>query len=155
MNLKNYSSTVPASQTIATIEAFLAECGVSSVFKQFEDKIPVAIFFQVELPAINGAPRRFTVRLPAKVNDVQEYLWRDYCRNHRRLIKSKQDLAEQAARTAWKIQRDWVEVQMSLIKLKQADFLEVFMGFIWNGEQTFYQQIQAGQFKQLPQSTQS
>lgn len=134
MNLKNYTSSVSAAQTISYIEAYLASCGVSAVSKQYENTIPVALFFHVDLDG-----KKFTIRLPAKVKDVQDYLWKEYCGSTRRPRKTIKDFAEQAARTAWKIQQDWVQVQMSLIKLKQADFLEVFMGYLWDGEQTFYQ----------------
>lgn len=66
----------------------------------------------------------------------------------------KKSFYEQAVRTAWRIQQDWVEVQMSLIKLGQADFREVFMAFIWDGEtkQTFFETMRGNNFKQLPES---
>lgn len=148
MNLKNYTSSTPAHQTISYIEAYLASAGVSGISKQYDNGQPSAIFFHIDLP-----PNRFTVRLPARVSDVQEYLWQDYCSKTRRPRKDKADFLDQAARTAWKIQQDWVQVQISLIKLKQADFLEVFMGFLWDGKQSYFQSLENTKFKQLPQST--
>jgi hypothetical protein len=62
----------------------------------------------------------------------------------------KEDFIDQAARTAWRLQEDDVRVQTSLIMLKQRTVVEAFMSSIWDGEQTFYQRIQAGGFKQLP-----
>jgi len=149
MNLKNYSSSVPAHQTIAYIEAYLADCGVSGVTKQYEGKVPAALFFHIDL----GPSGRFTIRLPAKVVEVQDYLWRDYCASTRRPRKVRADFEEQAARTAWKIQQDWVQVQMSLIKLKQVDFLQVFMGFLWDGKQSYYDAIKGAGFKALAEKT--
>lgn len=148
MNLKNYTSACPAHQTIAHIEAYLASAGVTGISKQYENGQPSAIFFHIDLP-----PSQYTVRLPARVADVQEFLWQDYCCKTRRPRKEKKDFLEQASRTAWKIQQDWVQVQISLIKLKQASFLEVFMGFLWDGKQSYYQSIEASKFKALPQST--
>jgi hypothetical protein len=147
-SLKNYTSSVPAYQTISYIEAYLAECGVSGISKQLEDKRIVALFFHVEMGG-----KKFTIRLPAKVSEVQEWLWRNYCASVSKPRKKKEDFAEQAERTAWKIQQDFVQVQMSLIKLKQVDFIEVFMGFVWDGEQSYYQRIQGSGFKQLAEST--
>jgi hypothetical protein len=147
MNLKNYTSSTPAHQTISFIEAYLASAGVTGISKQYDNGQPVAIFFHIDLP-----PNRFTVRLPARVEDVQSFLWQEYCASVRKPRKTREDFREQAARTAWKIQQDWVQVQMSLIKLKQADFLEVFMGFLWDGKQSFYQQLEGAKFKQLPQT---
>ena len=145
MNLKNYTSNVPFERTISLIEAYLAECGVTGITKQYEDKLPVAVFFHIDL----GAAGRFTIRLPARVKEVQDYLWRDYAASVRRPRKVKEDFAAQAVMTAWKLQQDWVQVQMSLIRLKQVDFLQVFMGFIWTGQQTYYDQVKESGLKLL------
>lgn len=152
MNLKNYTSNVPAHQTIAFIEAYLADCGVTGITKQIEGGVPTALFFHIDM----GNEGRFTVRLPAKVNDVLEFLWRDYVSGHTTRFapkKKKEEFLDQACRTAWKLQQDWVQVQMSLIKLKQVDFLEVFMGFLWDGKKTYYEQVKGQGFKALPEST--
>jgi hypothetical protein len=148
MKLKNYTSSVQANTTISYIEAYLAQCGVTGISKQYENGVPVAIFFHIEMP-----PSRYTIRLPAKVRLVQEELWKDYVNTSRRPRKTKEDFADQAARTAWKIQQDWVQVQMTLITLKQADFREVFMGFLWDGKQSYFEMLEDGKFKQLPQQT--
>jgi|SRR5579864_5478783 len=146
MNLKNYTSNIPANTTISYIETYLAECGVMGISKQFEKGMPVALFFHVEL-----RNKTFTIRLPAKVQEVHECLWKDYVTSHTRPKKVKEDFLEQASRTAWKIQQDWVQVQMSLIKLKQVDFIEVFMGFIYDGKQSYYDRVKNGDFKALPE----
>ncbi len=149
MNLKNYTSSIPAATTISYIEAYLASCGVSGISKQYENGVPIAIFFHVEFP-----PDKYTIRLPAKINEVHDVMWREHLASLRGASRrSKEDFRDQAARTAWKIQQDWVQVQMSLIKLKQADFRELFMAFLWDGKQSYYQSLSAGGFKQLPQST--
>lgn len=146
MNLKNYTSSVPAATTISYIESYLATAGVTGISKQYDNGKPVAIFFHIELPH-----NRYTVRLPARITDVQDFLWNEYVAGTRRPRKTRDDFYEQAERTAWKIQQDWVQVQISLIKLKQADFLEVFMGFLWDGKQSYYQALEKGQFKALPE----
>lgn len=148
MNLKNYTSNIAEHTTISYIEAYLAQCGVTGISKQYEGGVPVALFFHVDLPA-----NRFTIRLPAKVDEVQEFFWKEYVSCTKRPRKTKEDFREQALRTAWKIQQDWVQVQMSLIKLKQVDFLEVFMGFLWDGKHSYYETLENSKFKQLPQST--
>jgi hypothetical protein len=40
-----------------------------------------------------------------------------------------------------------------MIKLKQAEFLQVFMAYIWDGQQTYYEFIKGNKFKALPEST--
>jgi hypothetical protein len=151
MNLKNYTSSVPAFTTISYIESYLASCGVTGISKQYHPvtKQPEAIFFHIDMP-----PSRYTIKLPAQVDAVLDFIWHDYVESHskhRKLSRCKEDFRDQATRTAWKIQQDWVQVQMSLIKLKQADFLQVFMGYLWDGKQSYYQAVEASKFKALPQ----
>lgn len=150
MNLKNYTSSVAANTTISYIETYLAECGVCGITKQFENGQPVAVIFHAQ-----EGDRFYTIRLPARVSEVQDFLYRDYISSHKRPRAgvTTESFREQAARTAWKIQQDWVQVQMSLIKLKQADFLQVFMAYLWDGKRSYYEQLKAGGFKALPEKT--
>lgn len=148
MNLKNYTSSTPANTTISYIETYLADCGVCGVSKEFDKGQPVAMQFHIDM-----AGKHFCVRLPANVDGVQDFLWRDYVNSRVRPKKTKDDFREQAARTAWKIQQDWVQVQMSLIKLKQADFIQVFMAFLWDGKQSYYDTIKNKNFLALPEKT--
>lgn len=50
---------------------------------------------------------------------------------------------EQAEKVAWRILKDWVEVQMALIDIGMVQFEEVFMPYIEvdNG-QTIYQRLE-------------
>lgn len=147
MNLKNYTSTVNAITTISYIETYLADCGVTGISKEFKEGMPVALYFRT-----TEQGKIFTVRLPSHVPEVLEYLWADYLRSAKRPRKCKEDFKEQAMRVAWKIQQDWVQVQMSLVKLKQAAVMQVFMAFIWDGEKTFFEQLKSGGFKQIAQT---
>jgi hypothetical protein len=45
---------------------------------------------------------------------------------------------------------DWVQVQVSMIKLKQMKTLQVFLPYLWDGNQTFFEALEAKQFKALP-----
>jgi hypothetical protein len=150
MNLKNYTSSVPASTTIARIEGYLADCGVSGTTKEFARGQPVALSFHIKLDG-----RDYTIRLPANVEAVQGALYNDYIstRTRPRDTVTKDSFLDQATKTAWKLQQDWVQVQMSLIKLNQVDFRQAFLAYFWDGEKTFYEQLQASKFKALPEST--
>ncbi len=45
--------------------------------------------------------------------------------------------------------QDWVAVQMSLIQMHQAETLQVFLPFVWDGRRTFYQAVKETGFKAL------
>lgn len=149
MNLKNYTSSVPVAQTISYLEAYLSDHpGVSAIAKEIKGGRIQSIMFQIKVD-----DRTHTIKLPAKIDQVLDVLWRDYCKGTIRPRKVKEDFAQQAERTAWKIQQDWVQIQMTLIRLRQADFLEVFMGYLWDGGQTYYDYLKGTKFKALPLST--
>lgn len=68
--------------------------------------------------------------------------------------KKKSDFAEQAERTAWKIIQDWVEVQMSMIQTGQAETLQVFLPYVFDGKKTYYQALSESKFAGLlPEKT--
>lgn len=158
MFLKNYTSNVPVSQTIYRIEQVLIKCGVSGISKEYvsTDGQIGAITFSIQ-PG-DGAPK-LTVRLPADVEKAQDALWLNYIGDDllpdgklkwscRKKLK-RSNFKDQAERTAWKIIQDWVEVQMSMIQMKQAEYAEVFLPYVWNGEQTIFQQIKSSGFRAM------
>lgn len=163
--LKNYTCDVPVSQTINRIRHVLIRCGVSGIMEEYSQTVPgkiEAITFQIKL---EGA-EPWTIRLPANVQKAWDALWLDYADGDKltadgmaiawnaRKRRRKVDFKEQAERTAWKIIQDWVEVQMSMIQMQQADFREVFLPYAWNGKQTFYQSLRASGFRaMLPETT--
>lgn len=155
MFLKNYTSDVPPSETIHAIEKVLIKCGAAGITKEYA-AAPVgslaALVFQIETP--NG---KISIRLPVNVQKAHDALWLDYVEGDKlspdgksiwynnRKRRNKKDFLEQAERTAWKITRDWVEVQMSMIQLKQADVLQVFLPYVITGTgESVYKRFQDG-----------
>lgn len=159
MFLKNYTSEVPVSQTIYRIEQVLIKCGVSGIMKEYTGTNGeiAAITFQIEAPA-----SKITIRLPADKEKALDALWLDYVDGDKlnakgdavdhygsRKKKRRVDFAEQSARTAWKIVQDWIEVQMSMIQMRQADTLQVFLPYVFDGKRTYYQALQESNFRGL------
>ena len=141
-NIKNYTSGVPVSRTIARIEEILADAGVQGISKDYKDGKLLALAFRVEL---NEKP--VAIRLPANIQAVYDVMKASVKRPRRGTLGK---LQEQAERTSWKLMQDWVEVQISLIKMQQADFLQVFLPYVWDGEKDFYHALKAKQFLALP-----
>jgi len=147
VNLKNYTSTVPVEKTLARIEQKLAEAGAASVSKEYSTEAkPVALHFKIEV----GGGKYMTVRLPADAGAVYEALKSEVIKPHNGTLAR---IKEQAGRTAWKLMQDWVEVQVSLIRMQKSDPREVFLPYIWNGRETFFQQLKGNNFKALPEKT--
>lgn len=148
MNIKNYTSGVPVERTIANIESRLAEIGATGIMKFYgaDRKVSAIVFNMPE-----GA-RQHAVRVPANVHACFEAMWKQHCREHSRPREdTKARVAEQAMRTAWRLMQDWIEVQVSMILMRQADPLEVFLPYVWDGKQTYFEYLKSGQFKALPE----
>lgn len=145
MNIKNYTSTTPAHVTISYIETYLMDAGATGIIKTVEAGQCVALVFEIE----DEDNHKRLVKLPANVSLVHEYLWRDYVTGKSSPRKTKEDFKDQAGRTAWKIMFDWVQVQMSMIKLRQMAVLQVFLPYVWDGNQTYYEYLKGSKFRAL------
>jgi hypothetical protein len=157
--LKNYTSNVPVHQTIHRIEQVLIQCGVSGITKEYApDASVAAITFHIAIA--DGRP--MTIRLPVDTEKAQDALWKDYVGTDKlepsgeelswqsKKRKKRSDFSEQAKRTAWKIIQDWIEVQMSMIQMNQAQTDQVFMPYAVMGDgTTFYQAIKRDGFRAM------
>lgn len=148
MQLKNYTSSVPVETTIARIEGYLIATGlITGIGKEYVGNKVKSLVFQI-LYQKDKLP--LAVKLSANVDRCQDYFWRDYVAGKvNKTRKTRDDFYDQAARTAWRLQEDWVRVETSLILLNQRTVLQSFMSCVWDGEQTFYQKLEGSGFKQL------
>lgn len=143
MNIKNYTSTVPVNLTVSRIEQMLAEAGASAISKSYTAGQLSALSFCIETPN----KKLLTIRLPANSQAVYDAMYKQVKRPRSSTVDK---LRDQAGRTAWKLMQDWIAVQLSLIHMQQADVLQVFLPYVWDGEQTFYEHLKGSGFKQLP-----
>jgi hypothetical protein len=143
--IKNYTSGVPVSRTIARIEEILAEMGAKAIGKNYASGKVSSITFQL---AING--RDHLIRLPANPNAVLAVLEESVKRPRGGTLER---LKEQAERTAWKIQQDWLEIELTNIQLNQKEPLQAFLSYLWDGQQTYFEALKSTGFKQLPEHT--
>lgn len=146
MNIKNYTSTVPASTSISRIQKVLVELGATDISMKYDPttKILMAISFRI---VITGQMPMF-FQLPAKVGPCFEVLWNEVKRPQ---PDTKRKTFEQAERTAWKIVSDWVEIQAAMIILEQAEPLQIFLPYVYNPatDTTFYDRLKESKFKLL------
>lgn len=137
MNIKNYTTTVDYTKSIDAIKKLLIDFGAHSVFEKYENKEISGIAFVI--PIDN---KSMTFQLPARINEIQNHLIKT-----RRMGK---DYAfKQAQKTAWKLIHEWVQIQLTMIMLNQAEPLELFFPYLTDGFQTFYEKIKSNDFKQL------
>lgn len=160
MFLKNYTSNVPVSDTIHRIEQVLLRCGVTSISKEYSPAVSGKITALVFTVDFGDGLGRVNVRIPANEKAAVDALFKDYAGNdsisrdgqsvnssYKRKVRN--DFIQQGERTAWKIMQDWIEVQMSMIQLNQAELREVFLAYVWDGRRTYFQTLKEYGFKGL------
>lgn len=146
MFLKNYTSKVPVFRTVARIEQLLAEAGACDVTKTYVSGELRAITF-----AIEHEGKRIQFRLPASVDKIFQFMWKQVKNQHQ---DTRERLMEQAKRTSWKLLQDSLEIECTRLKLQQTEFLAVFLAYVWDGQMTYYEALKAGSFKQLSEKSQ-
>ena len=144
MNIKNYTSSVPVINSISKIEFRLAQAGATHIAKSYEKEKPVGMIFQIP---VNGIP--LTFKLPAKIGKVTDFLIKQ--RSKPPKPDTKKTIELQAERTAWKILADWIDIQVSIIQLDQAEPAEVFLPYSYNpaSDQTLFEMMNNNGFNQL------
>lgn len=134
MAIKNYTSTVSASQSLGEIQETLAKHGARKVMVDYnDDGEPCGLTFALAIPQMGGMQGFF---LPANVDGVLAVFAKQ---------KVKADRT-QAMKTAWRNLRDWVLAQMALVEAGQAQLAEVFFPYLTDGRgNTVYSAYKAGQ----------
>jgi hypothetical protein len=130
--IRNYTSNVPAEQSIENIERLLVASGAQSIHKEYVSGEVRALSFVIKNPE-TGLP--VAIRVPAD-QDSAFLVIKEGVKKFTKAVERR--LQAQARRTAWKLMYEWVHVQLSLIEMKQAELLQVFMPYVWNGEKSLY-----------------
>lgn len=116
MAIKNYSTTIPAAQTVGEIQGILAVHGAKSVMMNYDERRePCAVMFIAETPL---GDRLF--KLPANIDAFQAVLQRQRVKCDR----------EQATKVAWRNIKDWIAAQMALLETAMVTFDEIFLPYM-------------------------
>jgi len=133
MPLLDYTTSVPVSRTVSQIQSRLVEHGARAVMMEYDDRGRInALAFKVRMP--NG---ELPIRLPIDAAATLKVLQRQYAN---REIPGRYANEEHAYRVAWRIIKDWIEAQMSLLETEMVKMEEIFLPYvITRSGQTVYQ----------------
>ena len=131
MPIKNYTTKVPATQTVGEIQGILASHGARRVMMDYgPDGSVTAVTFGLDCC---GEMRGF--RLEAKPEGVMSVMSKDRVKCDRK----------QAERIAWRNVKDWIAAQVALVETEQATMDELFLPkLVGRNEQTLYQVFKTG-----------
>ena len=132
--LKNYTTSINENKTIGEIEKSLAVMGAKQILKDYDaGGHVVAISFLI---SYNG--KNIPIRLPINLLKIQSIF--NELVEEKELPRKYLNNTEQARRTGWRIIKDWLEAQLTIIKIRQAELTEVFLPYVVvKGEKTLYE----------------
>lgn len=131
--MKNYTTDISADRSILEIEKFLTLFGAAAIIKEYTlDGRVHSLMFKLVDDAF---------KLPANVNGVKEILYKSSRSAHSDDGAKRRE--ERAYRVAWRIIKDWVHAQLSLVASGQAQPQEIFLGYMLVGNRTLFQKYES------------
>jgi hypothetical protein len=148
--IRNYTSSASIERSLAFIEQKLSAFGVTDIWKTYDKTTKRLIGLKFVLSA-DGL--ELPVLLPAKVDKCEKALITEYIQTHSREMRDtmKEKIAEQAERTAWKLAAEWLDIQLTMVKLDQKELLEVFLADVYNPttKQTYFEALKEKKYRAL------
>lgn len=139
--IKNYTTSIAVEKTVMEIEQILSKNGANSIHKIYEDGIIKGISFQ---SIVNETPLSF--KLPMEESKIIQVF--NHAVSKREIPERFRNDIEQARRTGWRIIKDWIDSQMSLIAINTVKFEQVFLPYMYdmNTQQTLFEKFQDRKF---------
>jgi|SRR5271166_5994195 len=135
----NYTTSIPATQTVGECSRLLADAGAEMVSITYRDRKPVGLAFRLSMgPA---GPQDFI--LPVDIEGVARLLRNaDYPPSVRPNVLAKYVSMAHAERVGWRVVKDWLEAQLSIIAAGMAKLDQVMLPYL---------QVQSGSLYELVQ----
>lgn len=134
MPILNYTTSISADKTVGEIQKLLAEHGASRIAVDYENGRPSGITFGLVTP---HGPRGFA--LPVDIGAMHGLLKKEddagRLRSGTRAIRSSR---EQAERVAWRVLKDWVAAQMTMVQSQMASMDQVMLPYLQTDGRTLY-----------------
>lgn len=142
--IKNYTTKVPVNKTIMEIEYLLSKYGATDILKKYENGQVIAIMFRVQIKG-----QYFPYKLPLEEAKISEIFRKAVEKGEipKKFIKDK----EQSRRTGFRIIKDWIDSQMSLVEINLVELEEVLLPYMYDEKQdkTVYELFKEKGFDKL------
>ena len=143
MKLLNYTTTISVDKTFSEISNTLREAGAQGILSEYDSsKNLSAISFRIQT-----AMGFISYRIPSRMDRI----YKEIQKGQYHKIPKSQRTVEQAARIGWRIIKDWISAQMSLIQADQVDMEQVFLPYmqVQDGKTTVYEFLKDNNYKHI------
>lgn len=133
----NYTTKIPAEKSISEIEQMLSLFGASAIMKEYSGDGKVKnLSFKLNNQGY---------QIPTNIQGVYKILYTE-----KRVLGKKDAMANRdknAYNITWRIIKDWISAQLSIIASGQAQPDEVMLPYLFNGKKTMYQAYKEGKLQ--------
>jgi hypothetical protein len=139
--IKNFSTQISVEKTIAEIEFMLSKYGATKIMKEYDpDGHPITLIFGIMTD--NG---ELPVKLPVRTEKILD-VFKMQVSNRKlpRKFWSGDWAKEQAGRVGWRIIKDWLDAQLTLIGIQMVKIEEIFLPYAYDSKtgQTLFQKME-------------
>ena len=156
----NYTTTIPAAQTVGECQHILGQSGAAAVGVMFDQGVPCGLSFRLDTP---HGRRDFT--LPVNIDGIEAVLVKAQRDGQFTGLKKGSDKftnRTHATMVAWRVVKDWLEANLALVAAQMATIDEVMLPYLHvGGDRTLWQAYRAqeaavtfGESTALPPGTQ-
>lgn len=117
--LLNYTTKVPAEQTIGEIQKMLSGHGVAAMMTEYDGRNVSGVSFKM---IIDGVPMGF--KMPCNWRAVKAIFDEDP-----KIRRTQTNSDEQAIRVAWRIIHTWIKSQLALVEVNMVTIPQVFLPY--------------------------
>ena len=144
--IKNFSTSISVEKTISEIERMLAKYGATKIMKEFDDEgNPKVLAFMIA-----SSKGELPIKLPIQVHKIMEIfkIQVNQGKLPRKYLRDK----EQAYKVGWRIVKDWLDAQLTLLSINVVKIEEIFLPYIYdfNSGKTMFQAMEQKGF-QVPE----
>lgn len=135
--IKNESTTIAVDKTVGEVIGLLTRRGVMSVSTEFDEGKLVGLSFVMKT---DYGPRMY--KLPVHADGVRQVLRSNGAPPARQT-------PEHAAKVAWRIAKEWLEIQIALVDAGLAKLDEVMLPYMLTDERTMYEVYRERSMKEI------
>ena len=117
-NLKNYTTSISAEKSIQEIEKMLLDFGAVDFMKSAKNGYYISLSFLIE-----DGDKKLPFKMPVNIKAISDYLFTQKTRT------SERDIYEKAYRIGWRILKDWIHAQLSIIASGMVTIDEILMPY--------------------------
>lgn len=136
MSVLNYTTSIPVEKTIGEMQKMLASHGASRISIDYDlAATPTGLSFELKTP--HGL-RVFN--LPVDVQKMQNLLiYKDGQGQLKSGSRAQRTSIDQAERTAWRVMKDWLSAQLTLVSLEMMSLDQVMLPYLNMNGRSLYQ----------------